>query len=342
MRSRRGLSPALVLFLLSPAIGELLSGSSPPAEFSNPFGLMLLASLYGSGAILCRELTWRWKKGWPTLLALGAAYGIVEEGLMVKSFFDPSWMDLGPLGVYGRWAGVNWVWAVVLTAYHALFSISIPVLLVSLTFPARRGEAWLGRRSFRLLTGLLVFVVAFGFFALTPYRPPWIPYLMAAACVFALYGLARKLPTPTRRVLESAHRLPGPVWFCVVGFAGTLVFFLMAWVVPNTQVPPTVNIALIGGWLWWLGSRLARRLITRDGKEEARLHALAAGALGFFILLAPLQEFDPTRVDNTSGMTLVGLVALLALVLLYRQLRRRSAWEAMPPEMGASPPAAVG
>ncbi len=52
-------SPAIVLFFLSPAIGELLSGSSPPKEFFNPVTLLLLALLYGSGAILCRELTLR-------------------------------------------------------------------------------------------------------------------------------------------------------------------------------------------------------------------------------------------------------------------------------------------
>jgi len=45
------------------------------------------------------------------LFVLGAAYGVLEEGLMVKSFFDPNWMDLGVLGSYGLWMGVNWVWA---------------------------------------------------------------------------------------------------------------------------------------------------------------------------------------------------------------------------------------
>jgi probable HAF family extracellular repeat protein len=60
--------------------------------------LLVLTALYGSGSILIRELSLRWRKGWPSILALGAAYGIVEEGLMVKSFFDPNWVDLGTLG----------------------------------------------------------------------------------------------------------------------------------------------------------------------------------------------------------------------------------------------------
>jgi hypothetical protein len=110
--------PVLLLFFLSPIVGELISGSSPPVEFFQPLSLLMLSALYGSGAVLVREFTVRWRKGWPTIFILGLAYGILEEGLMVKSFFDPSWMDLGLLGTYGRWAGVNWVWSLDLTIYH--------------------------------------------------------------------------------------------------------------------------------------------------------------------------------------------------------------------------------
>ena len=141
-KQRRFFSPALVLLFLAPVLGEVLSGSAPPAEFFQPFSFILLTLLYGGGAILARELTHRWEKGWPTLLALGAAYGIAEEGLMAKSFFDPAWMDLGQLGTYGRWGGVNWVWSVQLTIFHAAFSIGIPMLLVTLMFPARRSSGW--------------------------------------------------------------------------------------------------------------------------------------------------------------------------------------------------------
>ena len=82
MWRRQLLSPGLALFFLSPLIGELLSGSAPPAEFFNPVGFIMLAVLYGGGAILAREMTHRWDKSWPTLLVLGAAYGVAEEGLM--------------------------------------------------------------------------------------------------------------------------------------------------------------------------------------------------------------------------------------------------------------------
>ena len=64
---RRIFGPALMLFVLAPLVGELLSGSMPPVEWLNPVGVVLVLVLYGGGAILIRELTFRWGKGWPTL-----------------------------------------------------------------------------------------------------------------------------------------------------------------------------------------------------------------------------------------------------------------------------------
>jgi hypothetical protein len=75
----RRFAPVILLFFLSPIMGELISGASPPVEFSRPLSLLMLSALYGSGAILVREFTVRWKKGWPTIFVLGLAYGILGK-----------------------------------------------------------------------------------------------------------------------------------------------------------------------------------------------------------------------------------------------------------------------
>lgn len=320
--SRRGwrLPPALVLFFLSPMIAELLSGSSPPAEFFRPVALILMAALYGSGAILCRELTVRWGKGWPSLLTLGAAYGIVEEGLMVKSFFDPNWVDLGPLGVYGRWAGVNWVWAAELTVFHAVFSIAIPVLLVTLLVPARASEPWVRPRTLVWLGLLLAVVVAIGYFWLTPYRPPSWPYFLSAIAIVALVFVARRLPA-TSAVRPEADEGTRDRWFVLIAFVATAAFFLMGWILPATRIHPLATVSaeamLVGATFW-----LLRRMSSGTGWRAGRRLALAAGALSFLILLAPLQQMDDKRPDNTSGMALVGLAAAGFIFWLSRRLRR--------------------
>lgn len=321
----RRIPPVLVLFFLAPAIGELLSGSAPPAEFFTVFGLFGLGALYGGGAILARELALRWGKRWPTILTLGLAYGIVEEGLMVKSFFDPNWMDLGLLGVYGRWAGVNWVWAVMLTLYHAVVSIAIPILLAELIYRERRDEPWIGRRGWIGFSAGLIFIVLLGFFGLTTYRPPLLPYLLAAAAVVALYRLARR--QPVRWGEPQPEAVWRPIWLALLGFTAMLFFFLLGWVFPQIGLPPLLNIlAFIG--LAWGAWRLVRRASGEGAWDDAGRLALASGALGFFILIAPLSELDAARLDNPAGMTLVALAALAFLVWLRFRVRRKMSAEA--------------
>lgn len=313
-------SPAFILFLLAPAVGELLSSSMPPSEFFNPFSFTLAALLYGSGAILVRELALRWGKSWQSILVLGAAYGIVEEGLACKSFFDPGWMDVGILGSYGRWAGVNWIWSIELTLYHAVFSIAIPILLVTLAFPDRRAQPWVGPRGFRVLAGLLAADVAFMHLAITPYRPPWVLLVPAVLCVLALGWLARRWPAavsaPAGAPLHRARRF----WF--TGFVATICFFITAWALPHLAPVPVTLLAMLGvPWLTWRHLRA----LTGAWRAWSGVHqlALAGGALSFFIMLAPLVEMDHTRPDNPAGQTLAGVAAAVLLIWLARRVAQQ-------------------
>ena len=327
--------PALLLLLLAPALGELLSSSMPPAEFFSPFVLVIIV-LYGGGAILVRELVFRWGKGWPALLVLGAAYGILEEGLMCKSFFDPNWPDLGLLGTYGRSAGVNWVWSLGLTVYHAVFSIAAPIVLVGLVFPKRRDESWAGRWVLVVLAVLLAGDVVLGLLAFGadkaagrgPYRPPIIQYVLCLLLVVALVAVALRWPAGKSSARLVVKPLARPVWFLLTGFFGTVLFFFAIWAVPNIVVGglrlhplgamavTVAAVALVGWWIWRLGRGTA-------GWTDSRHHALIAGGHGFFIVLAPLTQLDPNRPDNTSGMWAVGLGVLVFHVLLAWRIRCR-------------------
>ncbi len=311
--------PALILYFLAPIIGELLSGSAPPTEFFNPFGLIILPALYGSGALLVREFALGWGKRWPTILTLGLAYGIVEEGLMVKSFFDPHWMDLGLLGVYGRWAGVNWVWSISLMIYHASISIAIPILLVELLYPEKRDQPWLGRRGRIGLSILLVLVVLFGFLALTTYRPPFLLYSLTLLMTTGIIWVARQLPRHfTWAVTNQSWK---PIGISLLGFFSTVAFFLCMWALPSLEMHPVVTILILCAGSY-LVLRLAWHAAGGGGWDDRGRFALVSGALSFFILLAPLSENDPSRLDNPAGMTLVALITVICLLLLRRRINR--------------------
>jgi hypothetical protein len=310
------LRPTVTLFLLSPTVAELLSGSSPPLEFFNPIVFLLLASLYGSGAIIVRELTMRWGKGWPSILLLGAAYGILEEGLMVKSFFDPGWIDLGILGTYGRWLGVNWVWAEWLTIYHSIFSITIPILIVNLIYPSYRKTKWVGNRILVGFFVLLLSVVLFGHIFLTPY-PLSLEQIVGSIIIMAmLVYMARKFP-----VLKAGeNRINASAWlFWLIGFFIALIFFITFGALPYIISFPVftmiIGVIIIMGFALLI-VRLSRRRI-----GDLQSYGLASGALSFLIFLTSIQEMDKNRMDNPAGMTLVGLTFLLFLIFIGIRVR---------------------
>jgi len=324
-KMRKWLTPGVVLFFLAPASAELLSGSAPPVEFFNPIGLAVMSVLYGGGAILARELMLRWKKGWLSLFVLGAAYAVIEEGLLCKSFFDPNWPDVGIFGVYGRWGGVNWVWTVQLTLYHTFFSIAIPIAMVEMLYPERRKESWVSELGFNRLAFLLVADVIFGFSVLPspqkPYIPPIIPYLLAVVVVVFFIRLARWLPAPLPSGESRKGRAAHPFWFWLVGFASFIAYFAIPTALAHLKLHPigTILILCLSAW----GVALLLQWMSGNGALWTDIHrfALSAGAWSFFILASPIQELsNPARPDNTVGMTLVGISALFFLIYLGRKI----------------------
>ena len=218
---RTSISPAWALLLIAPVTAELLTSSMPPAEFLNPPLWVVVTVLYGSGAILARELRVRWHKGWPTLLVLGLVYGIFEEGLAMLSFFNPHHGDLGALAEYGRWAGVNWVWSVEIVIFHAVISIVITIMLTELWYPARRDESWVSSRTFKVLCVLFLLDVAFLSFVVVRYKPTLIPYLGTIALAVGLVILARFIPFPLIK-RDDGEEVLRPVqarwFFCMVSW----------------------------------------------------------------------------------------------------------------------------
>lgn len=137
-RSRVG--PGVTLLLLAPTLGELVSGHQTLFEFLNPVSFLVTALPYGFGALVCRELTVRWRKGWLCLVLLALAFGIYEEAIVARSFWDPKWSELGALGDYSYRGGVTWTYAAVLLHFHVTISIVSSVLVAHLIHPNERGD----------------------------------------------------------------------------------------------------------------------------------------------------------------------------------------------------------
>ena len=152
----------LLLMIMSPGIPEYMTGSSrlgtlisdTPSFF---MGLALNIALYTAGVLLIREFSIRYNKGWASILILGLAYGIMEEGISVHTFFAPSGNPVGLLGIYGRSMGVDWIWALGISFFHAIFSIGLPILLLSVAYPNNSREPLLARKGIAVV--LFVYIL---------------------------------------------------------------------------------------------------------------------------------------------------------------------------------------
>jgi len=326
MKPVRTWPAAVALFVLAPVCGELLSGSTPIRAFVNPFTFLYLSGLYGSGALLVREIVRRRGLGWRNVLLLGAAYGVLEEGLVVTSWTNPYWPDAVSLGGYGRLLDINWVWALHLTLFHAVVSIAAPIVLAEAAFPRIAQERWLGDRAMRAVAIWLALVsliglVGFGFLAFRDrgYDHPPASYLVALLIAVALVrlGLRRRSGPMVSDVLPpSLWQLRG------FAFATTVAVFALAWIGPHVIPVALLVVVALGAVAAYALQRMSRWSARSGWGAEHRL-ALASGALGFLIAIAPFVEFglhSPEK--DPAGQTLVALSALAGLWLLARRAPR--------------------
>jgi hypothetical protein len=318
-RNWRSMGPGMVLFLLAPAVAELCSGATPLIPYLF-FGWMLCL-LYGCGAILIREYTLRWGKGWPTVFALGLAYGIAEEGIAVRTFFDPTAPALKDLTTYGWALGTNWVWDVHLSLYHAIISIAIPIYLVSLIYPERRAEPWVSSRWLnRCAAGYVGFHVAW----LVLYQRPvdGIYILASLAVIAAIVWLARRLPA-TLGVAPGSGPVPTPRRVAIAGFLATVGVFVMAWGKGLGMPPAGAILAML--LIFGVTARWLAMSSKRPGWTERHSYAVAAGILFFLPAISWLIELAAFRFQ-----IVVGLVTGYLLVRTWRRLRAAEAGQPVP------------
>src|ERR1035438_2814670 len=90
-RSQRSISAAVALIFTAPLVAEFLLGNLPIKML---VALVALAPMYGGAALLIREVVRRTGRGWPSILLLGAAYTLIEEGFVTQSLFNPDYLKM--------------------------------------------------------------------------------------------------------------------------------------------------------------------------------------------------------------------------------------------------------
>jgi len=228
---------------------------------------------------------------------------------MVRSFFNPAWKDLGVLATYGRWLGTNWVWAEWLAIYHAIFSITIPIFLVELTYPQSKTRIWLSSRTRVLFHGLLVLSIILGFVAF-PYDPGMLAIAGCIAAVVALGWLAKRIPniSPTQRNLKVSWKILVPLGFSVPA----LFFFFFN----SALIPIAAGTMIIGGFMVLGFERLLTRWARRGFSDLQKL-GLITGALGFFALFF---DFILDLFLGRLGTSVLGVAFVVYLLWIRKKI----------------------
>jgi len=314
----------LLIVLLSPVLGELLSGSAPPVEFFNPFGFFILVAFYGGSTLLIREARVRWGLQWSVVL-LAIAYGIIEEGVMMQSFFNFNHADLGVLSHYGEFFGIHVPWTISLILYHATISTLIPLAMVDFIWPSYKTTSLLSKRGIIatmlivLIPTVLLMMVVWqqqADFAI-PYEPN--PVLLIGClvvigilCWVAYYFRDHVISTKKIRLLPS--------W--VFGIVGFLLYF---WVLfftnicaeTNLKSVVTIGLQVVGIILLILFGVF--QLLHKDSKIS-HVSNFIVGSLLFFIVITPIHEFTLGSV----GMLPVGILSGIMLFYWRRIIGTRN------------------
>jgi hypothetical protein len=312
--------PKLCLFFLTPGIVEYLSGSSPVyflvlSPFYFFLQLALNAALYLPGALLIREAMIRWKKGWASVLLLGAAYGILEEGIALGTLFRmaPVEYGSGPTS-YGQWLGVSWVWSVEAITLHMIYSAALPILLLGLALPSTRGKSLLGSR--RSLVSAVVILGADATFInwavqvhLHHTEIGWPLFGLCALSIVALVVAGRLAPAGILHARTGGPKVSPLVSF-LLGAAVYAFLFVVGPVGAYLNLPAILTALAIGAYLA-LCLFLALKTLGRVGNTRQ----LLAYSLG--LIASPMMSGAAVQIF----LPLI-LVLDVAALLFFRKLWR--------------------
>jgi hypothetical protein len=299
----------LGLAVLAPIAAESLVGydDSTGDPLALLAGLFIFIPLYGAPAILIREAARRLGIGWGGVLAIAAAFGVVQAGIIDQSLFSANYRDIG---YWQDLVGPTWLApfgfaaspAIGFVFGHLVMSFTAPIVIVEGFSPRMADRPWL--RPFGIAAWTLAYlgaawVVLDWHYATESDHASAGQLIGAGVVALALASLA--LLFGRRKAPRVDRRIP-PLWVVIAAAA--------------------LTVFAIGSDSTWAGVALAAAVLCAmsfavayfarsDDWGRRQVTALAVGALlaqalsGF--LSAPIGDVEPLAryAHNTAALLLV-------------------------------------
>lgn len=231
----------ITLILIVPLLTELLSGNTPIIKIVNPvvFGYFII--MYGLPVLLAREAVVEWKLGVMGLLTLGLAYGVLNEGVAARTLLlSDEHMFMSSLRGYSMF-GINFLWASAILPWHALFSITYPIVFIRALYPQIANERWLSKRAILSIASIVAILGSLSYFGTDIYPATSPLYLLFFwVVVLALIILAKKL-NKSPALLSNSIPLTKERSAFVFGLM-CILLFIVPIVLPATHIPGALQL----------------------------------------------------------------------------------------------------
>src|SRR5580698_1142951 len=217
----RRVAPAIGLFFVAPLLAEFLLGDLPIKLLGV---IIILAPLYGGGALLIREAVRRTGRGWPSIFVLAFAYAVFEEAFTTQTLFNPNYLNLNLhllQPAYIPALGIGIWWTVFVLTLHTVWSISVSIALVEALVPDRATTPWLRA-----------------------------PGLTVTSILFTLAAIAT-----TAQQIKTSHFVASRAQFCVSALV-CVVAIVAAFLLP-ARPAPRIPGSVPGPWLIGAAALLA-------------------------------------------------------------------------------------
>jgi hypothetical protein len=321
----QSVGPVAVLIFLSPVLTELLMGV---VHLSNLWLLVPEMSVYGTAALLIREVAHRRGRGWGTLLLLGIAFAIAEECVILQTSLTPQAFPPAFDANFGWAQGVQWIYLTAMLWYESVYAIVLPIYLTEMLFPTQRDELWLSENGLSV-TAIIFVLASIGVWQLwsrhglprfgsSAYQVPPL-YVAAALILIAILVAGTLLIKPNARIARKAdRRAPRPwlVWLLSFGFSLVWFFRIILAYLPAASLNGLSPLIPIGVGLAWIGIGLlvVRRISSAADWGDRQRLALIFGASVANMLGGTLVVLADAPIDILSKF----VFDLIALVLFVR------------------------